>query len=114
MFILRLLKKRKKILEAKNLEPRILIQDKLLSGVCEYLGKPIMYDNKMIVEATMNFSKQGRIGGSVYRAEIYGEVFAVKKTKQDITEELNLLQKVNHVNLVNLMGVSYDADGNRF
>nr|ASM47220.1 nod factor perception 2 [Parasponia rigida] len=110
----RLLKKRRKILEARRLEPRIIIQDKLLSGVSEYLGRPIMYDNKMVVEGTMDFSEQCRIGGSVYRGEIYGEVFAVKKTKQDITDELNLLQKVNHVNLVNLMGASYDTDGNRF
>ena len=50
----------------------------------------------------------------MYRATIYGEVLAIKKTKEDVTEELSILQKVKHVNLVNLMGISYDNEGNRF
>lgn len=111
----KLLKKRRKILdENRNFEHRIVIPDKLLSGVSEYLGKPFMYDSKMIMEATMNFKEENKIGRSVYKGKFDGEVFAVKKTKEDVTDELNLLQKTNHVNLVNLMGVSYDTDGNDF
>lgn len=91
-----------------------IMQDKLLPGVLGYLGKPIMYEIKVIMEATMNLNEQYRIGGSVYRATINGQVVAVKKTREDITEELRILQKVNHGNLVNLMGISSDSDGNRF
>ncbi|KAJ6961692.1 hypothetical protein NC652_000587 [Populus alba x Populus x berolinensis] len=38
------------------------------------------------------------------------------KTKDDITEELKILQKVSHANLVKLMGMSsgFDREGNRF
>ncbi|KAJ9703359.1 hypothetical protein PVL29_004940 [Vitis rotundifolia] len=103
----------KKAPEDEKFELKI-IQDKLLPGVSGYLGKPIMYETKVIKEATMNLNEHYRIGGSVYRATIDGQVVAVKKTKEDITEELRILQKVNHGNLVKLMGVSSDADGNRF
>ncbi|XP_060193609.1 serine/threonine receptor-like kinase NFP [Lycium barbarum] len=95
------------ILDHKN------IQDKLLPGVSGYIGKPIIYDLKIIMEATMNFSERYRIGGSVYRATINDQVIAVKKTKQ-ASEELTILQKLNHANLVKLMGVSSDNHGNFF
>ncbi|KZV52961.1 hypothetical protein F511_34815 [Dorcoceras hygrometricum] len=85
--------------------------DKLLPGLSDYLGKPIMYDLHVILKAAMNFSAHNRIGGSVYKAIINDQVFAVKKTR-DAAEELKILQKVNHVNLVKLMGVSSDNDGN--
>ncbi|XP_041013999.1 serine/threonine receptor-like kinase NFP [Juglans microcarpa x Juglans regia] len=97
----------------ENFEPKIT-QGKLLPGVSGYLSKPIMYETKAIIEATANFDEHCRIGGSVYRATINGQVLAVKKTKEDVTEELKILQKVNHANLVRLMGISSDTDGNRF
>nr|ASM47276.1 nod factor perception 1 [Trema levigatum] len=89
-------------------------QDKLLPGVSGYLGKPIMYELKTIMEATMNFNDQYKIGGSVYRAMINGSFLAVKKAKETVKEELKILQKVNHGNLVKLMGISLDRDGNCF
>ncbi|XP_062001788.1 serine/threonine receptor-like kinase NFP [Rosa rugosa] len=102
--------------EAKSEEKIELkfVQDKLLPGVSSYLGKAILYDIKTIMEATMNLNDHRRIGGSVYRAVIDGKVLAVKKTKEDVTEELNILQKVNHANLVKLMGISSEIDGDRF
>ncbi|KAL6224689.1 hypothetical protein ACLB2K_003544 [Fragaria x ananassa] len=128
----RRLRKRQKLLNGKSLslesaewfqmkegksEEKIelkFIQDKLLPGVSSYLGKAILYDVKTIMEATMNLNDLCRIGGSVYRAVIDGKVLAVKKTKEDVTEELNILQKVNHANLVKLMGISSEIDGVRF
>ncbi|KAG2703731.1 hypothetical protein I3760_06G150300 [Carya illinoinensis] len=98
---------------SENFEPKIT-QGKLLPGVSSYLSKPIMYETKAIIEATANFDEHCRIGGSVHRATINGQVLAVKKTKEDVTEELKILQKVNHANLVRLMGISFDTDGNRF
>ncbi|KAL2522924.1 Protein LYK5 [Forsythia ovata] len=71
------------------------IQDKLLPGVSGYLGKPIIYELHVIMKATMNLNERCRIGGSVYKATIND-------------------QKVNHANLVKLMGVSSDNDGNFF
>ncbi|KAL1558917.1 non-specific serine/threonine protein kinase [Salvia divinorum] len=88
-------------------------QDKLLPGVSGYLGKPIVYDLNVILKATMNLSERYRIGGSVYKATINNQVLAVKKTR-DATVEVQILQRVNHANLVKLMGVSSDNAGNFF
>lgn len=96
----------------KKLEVKA-VQDKLLPGVSGYLGKPIVYDINVILKATMNLSERYRIGGSVYKATINDQVLAVKKTR-DATEEVQILQRVNHANLVKLMGVSSDNDGNFF
>ncbi|KAF2295100.1 hypothetical protein GH714_031497 [Hevea brasiliensis] len=103
----------KELKQYDSFEPKI-IQDKLLPGVSGYLGKPIMYEVKAIMMATMDLHEHYRIGGSVYRANINGQVLAVKKTKEDVTEELKILQKVNHANLVKLIGISSNADGNCF
>ncbi|MCL7041759.1 hypothetical protein MKW94_000199 [Papaver nudicaule] len=62
------------------------------------------------MEATMSFDEHCRIGGSIYQGTIQGNMVAVKKAKHDITNELRLLQKVNHANLVKFMGVSIDTD----
>ncbi|XP_028242652.1 serine/threonine receptor-like kinase NFP [Glycine soja] len=88
--------------------------DKLLSGVSGYVSKPTMYETDAIMEATMNLSEKCKIGESVYKANIEGKVLAVKRFKENVTEELKILQKVNHGNLVKLMGVSSDNDGNCF
>ncbi|KAJ0096678.1 hypothetical protein Patl1_28850 [Pistacia atlantica] len=97
---------------SESFGPKI-IQDKLLPGVSGYLSKPIVYEIKVIMEATMNLSEHYRIGRSVYRATINGKVLAVKNIKENVTEELSILQRVNHANLVKLIGVSSDFEGNR-
>ncbi|KAE8009081.1 hypothetical protein FH972_005535 [Carpinus fangiana] len=90
-------------------------KEKLLPGVLGYLNQPTVYENKTIMEATMNLSETCRIGKSVYWATINGMVLAVKKTKEDVCgEELKILQIVNHANLVRLVGISSDTAGNRF
>lgn len=97
----------------EDFSPRTM-QEKLLPGVSGCLGKPIVYETKTIMEATMNLNERYRIGGSVYRFVIEGEYFAVKQMKGNVSEELKILQKVNHANLVKLTGVSTDTDGNCF
>lgn len=87
------------------------VQDKLLPGVSGYLGKRIMYDVRAIMEATADLSEQWKIGKSVFRANINGEILAIKKIKDKSSEELKILQRVYHANLVKLMGVASDVDG---
>ncbi|XP_022149487.1 serine/threonine receptor-like kinase NFP [Momordica charantia] len=95
---------------------RINLQDdRLLPKISDYLSRPIFYDINVIMEATKKLNECSRIGGSsVYRATINGQVCAVKKSKEGITEELNILQKVNHVNLVKVIGFSIDIDRSCF
>ncbi|KAK1383419.1 serine/threonine receptor-like kinase NFP [Heracleum sosnowskyi] len=87
-----------------TIEPQI-IKSNLLLKVSGCLDNLIIFDEKAIKEATMNLSDRHRIGRSVYKAMINGEVFAVKKFK-DVTEEIKILQRLNHANLVKLMGIS--------
>ncbi|KAF9678384.1 hypothetical protein SADUNF_Sadunf07G0029400 [Salix dunnii] len=105
----------KELMKLESLEAKIK-PDKLLPGVSGYLDKSIIYEVKEIMEGTMNLHEHYKIGGSVYRANINGCVLAVKKTKDDVTEELKILQKVSHANLVKLMGMSSESDreGHRF
>ncbi|KAL3725879.1 hypothetical protein ACJRO7_030852 [Eucalyptus globulus] len=90
------------------------VQDKLLSGVSGYLGKPIMYDVRAIMEATADLSEHWKIGKSVFQANINGEILAIKKIKDESSEEMKILQRLYHANLVKLMGVASDIDGPRF
>ncbi|CAL1380402.1 unnamed protein product [Linum trigynum] len=83
-----------------------------LPGVSGYLNKQTIYDVNTILEVTMDLHDYYKIGGSVYRATIDGQVLAVKKFEGEATVELQILQKVNHANLVKLMGVSCDQEGN--
>ncbi|KAL8038456.1 hypothetical protein ABFX02_11G108200 [Erythranthe guttata] len=121
-----LYKKKKTFLTQTNFNSDIILSDKdstfgpkitqgkLLPGLSGYLDKTILYDFHVIMKSTTNFAERNKIGGSVYKAIIEDQVFAVKKTRDSSTEELQILQRVNHANLVKLMGVSSDKDGNFF
>ncbi|KAJ8770630.1 hypothetical protein K2173_021277 [Erythroxylum novogranatense] len=93
-------------------EPKI-IPDKLLP-VSSYIRKQITYEVKVIMKATMDLHDDYRIGGSVHRANINAQILAIKKTKEDVSEELKILRKVNHANLMKLLGTSSNAEGNCF
>lgn len=58
--------------------------------------------------ATENFSPNCLIKGSVYRGNINGDFAAIKKKSGDVREEINLLNKVNHMNLIRLSGVCFN------
>ncbi|CAB4287579.1 unnamed protein product [Prunus armeniaca] len=76
------LKKRKKSFKVRNYDhdPDQATQEKLLSGISQYVGKAIMYDKEMIMEATNDLDELCKIGDSMYKATMYGEVLAIKRT----------------------------------
>ena len=94
----------------QNLSPRI-VAGKLLTGVTECIDRPVVFETESIFQATKHLDQRFRLGTSVYRATLNGEVYAVKQEKGDVIEELNILRKVNHANLVKLAGVSTETDG---
>lgn len=103
----------RKLAPSKNqtLSPRAK-GNKLLAGVSQFIEKPVMFDVKSIMEATMNLSSDYRIEGSVYQATLDGEVYAIKRAKGiDVTEELNIFQMVNHSNLIKMAGFAIYEDG---
>ncbi|CAL4929919.1 unnamed protein product [Urochloa decumbens] len=85
--------------------------NKLLTGVSQFIDKPIIFVAEEIMEATSNLDERCRIGSSYYRAKLDGEVFAVKPAKGDVSAELRMMQMVNHANLIKLAGISIGADG---
>ncbi|KAG6476623.1 serine/threonine receptor-like kinase NFP [Zingiber officinale] len=83
--------------------------DKLIADLSEWLDKYKVFDVATLREATAGFDRSRLIQGSVYKGTIDGEVFAVKKMKWNAYDELKILQKVNHSNLVKLEGFCIDA-----
>lgn len=74
--------------EGKNLDV------KLMANVSDCLDKYRVFGIDELVEATDGFDQSCLIQGSVYKGEIDGHVFAIKKMKWNAYEELKILQKV--------------------
>ncbi|KAJ3680291.1 hypothetical protein LUZ60_016569 [Juncus effusus] len=84
--------------------------NKLMMDITEWLDKYKVFQLEELQKATGNFDSSYVIEGTVYKASIDGEVFAVKKMKWNACEELKILQKVNHTNLVKLEGFCIDSE----
>ncbi|PSS01410.1 Serine/threonine receptor-like kinase NFP [Actinidia chinensis var. chinensis] len=85
----------------------------LVADVSDCLDKYRVFGIDELGEATDGFDEKWVIQGSVYKGYIGGEVHAIKKMKWNACEELKILQKVNHGNLVKLEGFCIDPeDGN--
>ncbi|RWR72789.1 protein LYK5-like protein [Cinnamomum micranthum f. kanehirae] len=54
--------------------------------------------------ATGYFSEDHRIRGSVYRAVINGDNAAVKRMKGDVSNEIDILKRISHSNVIRLSG----------
>uniref|UniRef100_A0A2P2NYK8 Protein kinase domain-containing protein n=1 Tax=Rhizophora mucronata TaxID=61149 RepID=A0A2P2NYK8_RHIMU len=82
----------------------------LLADVSDCLDKYRVFKIEELKEATDGFNESCLIQGSVYKGSIDGEVYAIKKMKWNACEELKILQKVNHGNLVKLEGFCIEAE----
>ncbi|KAG8071864.1 hypothetical protein GUJ93_ZPchr0006g46337 [Zizania palustris] len=82
----------------------------LVSDISEWLDKYRVFKVEELESGTGGFDDEHLIQGSVHKAYIDGEVFAVKKMKWDAFEELKILQKVNHSNLVKLEGFCINSE----
>ncbi|KAL6526232.1 LysM domain [Orobanche minor] len=68
-----------------------------------------VYTFEELRAATEDFSPNSRIKGSVYCGTINGDSAAVKKMIDgDVSEEISLLNKLNHFNLIRLSGVGFN------
>ncbi|GMH19979.1 hypothetical protein Nepgr_021820 [Nepenthes gracilis] len=82
----------------------------LLADVSGTLDKYRLYEIEELRAATDGFDKNFLIQGSVYKGCIDGQTYAIKKMKWNAQEELKILQKVNHGNLVKLEGFCIDPE----
>ncbi|XP_021847829.1 lysM domain receptor-like kinase 4 isoform X1 [Spinacia oleracea] len=67
-----------------------------------------VYSSKDLHSATKNFSSDHWIKGSVYKGSIDGEEVVIKKMDGDVSKEISVLNKINHFNLIKLLGVCFD------
>ncbi|KAI5397364.1 serine/threonine receptor-like kinase NFP [Lathyrus oleraceus] len=81
-----------------------------MANVSDCLDKYRVFGHDELVEATDGFDESFLIQGCVYRGEIDGQVYAIKKMKWNAYEELKILQKVNHGNLVKLEGFCIEPE----
>ncbi|XAR57318.1 Non-specific serine/threonine protein kinase, partial [Bertholletia excelsa] len=82
----------------------------LMADVSDCLDKYRVYEIEDLREATDGFDQKWLIQGSVYKGCMDGVFYAIKKMKWDAYEELRILQKVNHGNLVKLEGFCIDPE----
>ncbi|CAL5413423.1 unnamed protein product [Camellia sinensis] len=82
----------------------------LMANVSDCLDKYRVYEIEELREATDGFDQRWMIHRSVYKGCIDGGVYAIKKMKWNACEELKILQKVNHGNLVKLEGFCIDPE----
>ncbi|KAM7510248.1 hypothetical protein LguiB_009123 [Lonicera macranthoides] len=91
----------------KNLED----ESQFLEDISSIAQSLKVYTFEELQTATENFSPSCCIKDSVYRGTINGDFAAIKKMNGDVSEELNLLNKINHFNLIRLSGVCF-KEGN--
>ncbi|XP_038897695.1 serine/threonine receptor-like kinase NFP [Benincasa hispida] len=82
----------------------------LMADVSDCLDKYRVFKIEELNEATDGFSESSLIQGSVYKGSIGGVEYAIKKMKWNAYEQLKILQKVNHGNLVKLEGFCIDPE----
>ncbi|XP_041011565.1 lysM domain receptor-like kinase 4 [Juglans microcarpa x Juglans regia] len=67
-----------------------------------------VYSFKELQDATDDFSPSCWIQGSVYRGKFNGDLAAIKKMNGDVSREINLLNKINHSNIICLSGICFN------
>ncbi|KAK9678218.1 hypothetical protein RND81_11G196900 [Saponaria officinalis] len=67
-----------------------------------------VYSFKDLQGGTDDFNSKHWIKGSVYKGILDGNQVAIKKVNGDVSKEISVLNKINHSNLVNLLGVCFN------
>nr|ABQ59612.1 LYK4 [Glycine max] len=100
-----------KSFEAIEEKPEVKVNEKLseiISGIAQSFK---VYNFEELQRATDNFSPSSWIKGSVYRGVINGDLAAIKRIEGDVSKEIEILNKINHSNVIRLSGVSFHEGG---
>ncbi|XP_077233579.1 lysM domain receptor-like kinase 4 [Tasmannia lanceolata] len=79
----------------------------LIVGISDIGHSLKVYTFKELKLATEDFVPNCNIKGSVYRGVIKGDVAAIKRINGDVPKEIELLKRINHLNLIKLSGVCF-------
>ncbi|KAL2905691.1 LysM domain receptor-like kinase 4 [Bienertia sinuspersici] len=69
-----------------------------------------VYTFRDLQAATEDFNSDHWIKGSIHKGNINGDVVAIKKIDGDVSREISVLNKINHFNLIRLLGVCFDHE----
>ncbi|XP_012846273.1 PREDICTED: protein LYK5-like [Erythranthe guttata] len=87
--------------KARNYSPRELVLE-----IASFDRALKVFEFSELKRATRNFGAKNRIkGSSVYRGILRREILAVKKINGKADDEVKILQKINHFNIVKLRGI---------
>ncbi|KAJ7526332.1 hypothetical protein O6H91_16G002200 [Diphasiastrum complanatum] len=102
--------------DGKNPEKVEHLKGDLLAGMSDLVDtdRPLWYNFEELKQATQNFSAAHRIQGSVYRGVVRERAVAIKKMKGGMSQELKILCKVHHSNLIKLLGISVNEEEHVF
>ncbi|KAA8537677.1 hypothetical protein F0562_027333 [Nyssa sinensis] len=92
-------------LQSDGEETKSVLPKDLLAKIASFDQVLKVFKFEEIKKATENFSSKSRIKGSVYRGVFSREVLAVKRTSLDVSQQVKMLNKINHFNLIKLHGV---------
>ncbi|CAM6089636.1 unnamed protein product [Calypogeia fissa] len=78
-----------------------------LAGMADLVGsdRPSLFTYEEVSDATNNFSDSNILQGSVYGGVLNGQVVAIKQMKGNVSQELKILCRVHHSNLIKLVGL---------
>lgn len=80
------------------------LPDELAVGLRK-IGQTLQqYELKELEAGTGNFNSANKISGSVYRGTINETPVAIKKMQRDVSQDVRILEKLHHFNLVRLLG----------
>lgn len=80
------------------------LPDSLAVGLRQSRQTLRQYELKELEAATSNFNSANKISGSVYRGIIDETPVAIKKMQRDVSQDVRILEKLHHFNLVPLLG----------
>ncbi|RVW73276.1 LysM domain receptor-like kinase 4 [Vitis vinifera] len=83
-------------------------QHEFLKSISSIAQSLKVYKFEELQSATDNFSPNCRIKGSVYRGTIKGDLAAIKKMDGEVSNEIALLNKINHFNVIRLSGICFN------
>ena len=83
-------------------------QHEFLESISSIAQSLKVYKFEELQSATDNFNPSCQIKGSVYRGMIRGDLAAIKKMDGDVSNEITLLNKINHFNVIRLCGICFN------
>ncbi|KAK9108776.1 hypothetical protein Sjap_016836 [Stephania japonica] len=95
-------------LDSSKSGKNIVLPEDLLVTIASIDRVLEVFEAKELKVATNNFSNDFKIKGSVYCGVINQKRVAIKKMSTDASKEVNMLNKINHFNLIKLYGVCKD------